>query len=102
MPVEQIHIDKFIDLTKTYLVLDVRSPGEFSHAHIPEAFSLSLFSDEQRKIIGTAYKRQGRQTAVDIGLQYFSERMKNIFAETNAIIDQWKELNKDASYKDNT
>lgn len=102
MPVEQIHIDKFINLTQSVPVLDVRSPGEFEHAHIPGAFSLPLFSDEQRKIIGTAYKQQSRQDAVDIGLRYFSERMKKVFDETDTIINKWKEINGNQFSSDST
>ena len=78
MAVLKIEIEQFISLAETHPVLDVRSPGEYNHAHIPGALALPLFTDDQRKIIGTAYKQQGRQIAVKIGLDYFSERMKII------------------------
>ncbi len=94
MPVEQVNIDKFIELAKALPVLDVRSPGEFSHAHVPGAFSLPLFTDEQRKIIGTAYNKQSRQAAVNTGLQYFSERMKQVFDEVSGILIRWKDEGK--------
>ena len=48
MSVEKINIDYFLELSKHHPVIDVRSPGEFSHAHIPGAHSLPLFSDEER------------------------------------------------------
>ena len=35
------------------LAIDVRSPSEFSHAKIPGAISLPLFSDEERATVGT-------------------------------------------------
>lgn len=89
MPIESIDIEKFITLAKDCPMLDVRSPQEFSHAHIPGAISVPLFSDEQRKIIGTAYKQQGRQVAVDHGLRYFAERMKIIPTETLQISNNW-------------
>src|SRR5664279_241775 len=78
MAVEQIDIKIFLQLSEEYSILDVRSPGEFLHAHIPGALALPLFTDEQRKIIGTAYKLQSRQVAVKKGLNFFSERMKTI------------------------
>lgn len=78
MAIEQIDIEDFLRLSKENPVFDVRSPGEFSHAHIPGAIALPLFTDEQRKIIGTAYKQQSRHAAVKIGLEYFSHRMKSI------------------------
>ena len=89
MAVEQIDIEKFLGLSNKFPVLDVRSPGEFSHAHIPGALALPLFTDEQRKIIGTAYKQESRQIAVDIGLQYFSCRMQTIAAQTEEMIKPW-------------
>ncbi|KAA9041971.1 tRNA 2-selenouridine(34) synthase MnmH [Ginsengibacter hankyongi] len=85
MPIEQIDIENFLRLSNESPILDVRSPGEFSHAHIPGAVSLPLFTDEQRKIIGTAYKQQSRQIAVKMGLEYFSERMKLIPEEVEEI-----------------
>ncbi len=90
MPIEQIDIEQFLELSKEYPVLDVRSPGEYSHAHIPGACPLALFNDEQRKIIGTAYKQESRQAAVNHGLNYFSERMKTIPGETINIINDWQ------------
>ena len=85
MSIEQIDIEAFLELSNEYPVFDVRSPVEFSHAHIPEAFTLPLFTDDQRKIIGTTYKQESRQAAVKIGLDYFSERMKLIPGEVEEI-----------------
>ena len=61
MAIEKIHIDKFLELAKDHLIIDVRSPGEYNHAHIPGAYSLPLFTDEERKIVGTAYKQESRK-----------------------------------------
>jgi len=79
--IEQIDIEMFLELSNEYPVFDVRSPAEYSHAHIPGAFTLPLFTDDQRSVIGTAYKHQSRQNAVKIGLDHFSERMKLILPE---------------------
>ncbi len=81
MPVEKIDNETFLQFAKTFPVLDVRSPAEYAHAHIPGAVSVPIFTDEERKIIGTAYKKQSRQAAVNHGLNYFSERMKVIPGE---------------------
>ena len=88
MPIEKTDIETFLELSGSFPVLDVRSPSEFNHAHIPNAYSLPLFTDEQRKIIGTAYKKQSRKIAVEIGLNYFSERMKAIQKETIKILEE--------------
>ena len=86
MPIEKIDIENFLQLSDKFPVLDARSPAEYSHAHIPGAFSVPIFTDEQRKIIGTAYKKQSRQVAVNHGLNYFSERMKIIPGEVENLV----------------
>ncbi|MCO6496566.1 MAG: tRNA 2-selenouridine(34) synthase MnmH [Chitinophagaceae bacterium] len=78
MPIEKTDIGEFIERSKSFPVLDVRSPAEYAHAHFPGAYSLPIFNNEQRAAIGTAYKQQGRAVAVDIGLSYFSEEMKSV------------------------
>lgn len=85
MAIEQIDVESFLRLSEMYPVFDVRSPGEFLHAHIPGALTLPLFTDHQRKIIGTAYKQESRQVAVKKGLDFFSERMKAIPAEVEEL-----------------
>ena len=86
MPIEKIDIKNFLELSEKFPVLDVRSPAEFAHAHIPGAFSVPIFTDEQRKVIGTAYKKQSRKVAVNHGLDYFSERMKVIPSEVENLV----------------
>lgn len=48
--------------------MDVRSPAEFHQGHIPGAISFPLFSNEERAQVGTCYKQQGRDAAVELGL----------------------------------
>ncbi len=93
MPVEKTDMENFLKLSLKYPVLDVRSPAEYLHAHIPGAFSVPVFTDEQRAVIGTAYVQQNRQIAVEHGLNYFSERMKIIPSEAIAILNNFKKEN---------
>jgi len=86
MPIQKITIEEFFKLAKQYPVLDVRSPGEYSHAHIPTAYSLPLFTDEERKQVGTAYKQQSREAAIKIGLDYFGVKMRKMVEEVEALI----------------
>jgi tRNA 2-selenouridine synthase len=82
MAIEKLQIVQFLQLSMQYPVLDVRSPGEYQHAHIPGAISLPLFTDEERKVVGTAYKQQNRETAIKIGLEYFGPKMRRMVEET--------------------
>ena len=67
-------------------MLDVRSPSEFRHAHIPNAYSFPLFDDEQRAVVGTLYKQQGRETAIRRGLDYFGPRMRSMVEQAEALL----------------
>ena len=78
MPIQKITISEFLDLAKTNLLLDVRSPSEYAHAHIPKAKNLPLFNDEERKIVGTNYKQQSREDAIKIGLDFFGPKMRTM------------------------
>ena len=49
---------------------DVRTPAEFEHGHIPGAFNLPLFSDEERVSIGTTYKQAGKEAAILLGFDF--------------------------------
>lgn len=78
MAAEKVNIEQFLVLAEHHPVIDVRSPGEYNHAHIPGAFSLPLFTDEERKVVGTAYKQQSREEAIKTGLEYFGPKMRKM------------------------
>ena len=86
MGIEKLNIENFLELSKQYVVIDVRSPAEYAHAHIPGAYSLPLFSDEERKIVGTAYKQQSREAAIKIGLDFFGPKMRKMVEEVEELI----------------
>ena len=81
MPVKKISISDLVGLPKTTLVFDVRSEGEYQHAHIPGAISLPLFNNEERAIVGTAYKKEGKQKAIKLGLDFFGVKMRKMVEE---------------------
>ena len=72
-----ITIEEFIERAKSLPVIDVRSPGEYEHAHIPGALSLPLFTNEQRAEVGTIYKQRGRVQAVQKGLEFVGPKLKD-------------------------
>lgn len=88
MAAEKITIDRFLELAELYPVLDVRSPGEYQRAHIPGAISFPLFTDEERKIVGTAYKQESREKAIKIGLDYFGARMRRMVEEAEVVVSR--------------
>jgi tRNA 2-selenouridine synthase len=88
MAIQRVSITEFLSLAENFPVLDVRSPGEFAHAHIPGAHSLPLFTDEERKVVGTAYKQQSKQVAVKIGLKYFGVKMVEMVETVEKLIKE--------------
>ena len=86
MAVKRISITEFVSMMEQYPILDVRSPSEYAQAHMINAHSLPLFTDEERKVVGTAYKQQGKQTAIKLGLNYFGVKMASMVTEVEAII----------------
>lgn len=85
MAITRLTVEEFLALASTNTVLDVRSPGEYEHAHIPGAISLPLFTDEERKIVGTAYKQESKEKAIKIGLKYFGAKMVKMVDEVEAL-----------------
>ncbi|MBK9995358.1 MAG: tRNA 2-selenouridine(34) synthase MnmH [Saprospiraceae bacterium] len=58
-------------------IIDVRSPSEYSKGHIPNAINIPLFSDDERAIIGTLYKKQGKEVAIAKGLEMVGPRLNS-------------------------
>jgi len=86
MAIAKLDIDSFLEMAELHLVLDVRSPSEYAHAHIPGANSLPLFSDEERKVVGTAYKQVSREEAIKIGLDYFGPKLRQIVEQVGQLL----------------
>jgi tRNA 2-selenouridine synthase len=86
MGVKKIEIAEFKKHASEYLILDVRSPGEYHHARLPDAYSLPLFSDAERKVVGTAYKQESKEIAIKIGLDYFGPKMRQMVEEVESLV----------------
>ena len=99
MAITKLDIEAFMQLAPQAVVLDVRSPGEYNHAHMPGAISLPLFTDEERKVVGTAYKQQSREMAIKIGLDFFGLKMRGIVEKTESLCEAKKSLNTEEKNK---
>jgi tRNA 2-selenouridine synthase len=86
MAVKRLSISEFVSMMEQYPILDVRSPSEYAHAHMKNAYSLALFTDEERKLVGTAYKQQGKQPAIKLGLNYFGVKMASMVNDVEALL----------------
>ncbi|HNI06155.1 MAG TPA: rhodanese-like domain-containing protein, partial [Flavobacteriales bacterium] len=59
-------------------IVDVRSPGEFARGHIPGAVNVPLFDDDERAVVGTLYKRAGRDAAMLEGLRITGPKLADL------------------------
>ena len=75
MNVSAINVADFLSKSKNELIIDVRAPVEFFKGHVPNAINIPLFEDFERAEIGTLYKQQGKDTAVNRGLEIVSPKM---------------------------
>jgi tRNA 2-selenouridine synthase len=102
MAIQRENIETFMELAARHPVLDVRSPAEFQHGHIPGAVSFPLFSDEERKIVGTAYKQQSREVAIKLGLQFFGPKMVTLVEDAERIVAEHAKKKKKQPHEENS
>ncbi|HVG41460.1 MAG TPA: tRNA 2-selenouridine(34) synthase MnmH [Chitinophagaceae bacterium] len=95
-------INEFIDNVSQQLIIDVRSPAEYFHAHFPNAINIPLFDNEERKIVGTAYKQKSREDAIKIGLDFFGPKMRKIVEEVEDLLKDRKEESPNKDYSANS
>ena len=87
MSANYINIKEVLLQKENLPLLDVRTAAEFEQAHIPGALSFPIFSNEERAIIGTAYKKQSREVAVKMGLDFFGPRMSSVVSAAEKICE---------------
>ena len=59
-----ISIDTFLGSASPIPLIDVRTPAEFEQGHVPGAYNIPLFTNEERVLVGTTYKQVGREQAI--------------------------------------
>ncbi len=73
-------------------LIDVRSPSEYYKGHLPNSINIPLFDNDERSIIGTIYKKDGREKAVIEGLKFFEEKMELLLDNLFMNIDSYKTI----------
>lgn len=69
------------------ILVDIRSPSEYAEFHIPGAINLPLFEDDEKKIIGLVYRKEGVERATELGYSIAKRKLSRIF-------DKFRELKK--------
>jgi tRNA 2-selenouridine synthase len=97
MAVERINIEQLFDYQQDSVIIDVRTPAEFEQGHIIGAVNLPLFTNEERAIVGTAYKRQSPDNALLKGLDlvgkklsFFIKKARKLAPQKRVIVHCWR------------
>lgn len=82
--------DNSADLAHIFLhdipLMDVRAPVEFCKGAFAQSINLPLMNDAEREAVGTAYKQQGQQAAIELGHRLVSG------ATQEARIEAWADF----------
>jgi tRNA 2-selenouridine synthase len=87
---EMLQPDEFVEhcLKGDLTLIDSRSEGEFGHGHIPGAVNIPLLNNEHRRLVGTEYKRKGREAAVLLGFQLVGPHFAGIIESVRKQTDR--------------
>ncbi len=83
--VKPVLIQDFFQKGDGIVLIDVRTPAEFEHGHIPGAVNLPLFSNEERVLVGTTYKQAGREEAILLGFDLTGAKWSGFIKEASVI-----------------
>jgi len=72
------------------LLIDVSSPGEYYKGHMPNSINIPLFDNDERSIIGTIYKKEGREKAVIEWLKFFEKKIELLLDNLFMSIESYK------------
>jgi tRNA 2-selenouridine synthase len=85
-----ITITDYLNLTDHVPLVDVRTPAEFEHGHVPGAYNIPLFSNEERVQVGTTYKQQSREDAILLGFDLTGNKWSGFIRTALQIAPQKK------------
>ncbi|MHC1703372.1 MAG: tRNA 2-selenouridine(34) synthase MnmH [Tenuifilaceae bacterium] len=85
MKSNSISIQDFLIERERIPIIDVRSPSEYIKGHIPGAFNVPLFSDEERSVVGTKYVQESRYNSVLSGLDFVGPKLSGFVESASKI-----------------
>lgn len=83
---KNLSVADFIEQSSDGIIIDVRTPAEYEKGHIVGAYNMPLFTNEERAVVGTIYKRQGREKAIEKGLDLVGARLSHFIREAKRLV----------------
>lgn len=87
-----INIIDYEQLEGDYVLIDLRSPEEYSEFTIPGAVNIPIFDNEERKVIGTVYNHESVEKAKKIGVDYASKRLPVLYEEISKLKKDYEKV----------
>lgn len=88
---KSIELQDALDLEKKIFV-DVRSPKEFEEDHIIGAINIPILDNDERAIIGTLYKKNGQETAVEKGLEFVTPKLNEFYKQIKDLKEKYENV----------
>ncbi len=86
----KLSIEDFLKQAKGCPVIDVRTPAEFEQGHIPGSHNIPLLSNSERVVVGTLYKKEGKEKAFIKALEFSGPNMSEFVIRAKKITKSHK------------
>lgn len=74
------------------IFIDVRSESEYQKDHIVNAINIPILDDDERKEVGTLYKRLSKKEAIKLGINCVSKKLDNIYEKISNIKEEYENI----------
>lgn len=75
-----------------YIFVDLRSESEYRDETIPGSINIAILNDEERKIVGRAYKQENAEKAKLLGLEIVGKKLPHMYKEISKLNEKDKTL----------
>ncbi len=83
---------EYKELSGDYVLIDLRSAGEYEEYTIPGAINIPILNDEERKEIGTVYKNESEDKAKMMAVKAASEKLPQIYETIKALEEKHEKV----------
>lgn len=93
---QKISVKEALQKKEDAIFIDTRAPIEFAEDNLPNAINVPILNNEERAIVGTIYKQVSQEKAIDIGMEFYKNKIPTImnavepYKEKTMIIYCWR------------
>lgn len=77
---------------KDYVLIDLRSEGEYAEATIPGAVNIAILNNKERELVGRTYKRASVEEAKLLGLEFVGKKLVDMYKKISKLDQEGKSL----------